>query len=89
MNIVVPMSGLGSRFRNIGIEIPKPLIVVEGRHIVEHAVDSLGIEGQYIFITKKYDKKEYNTSWSTFTIHGINLKQNLLFFELLRLPAIQ
>jgi dTDP-glucose pyrophosphorylase len=60
MNIVVPMSGLGSRFRNIGIEIPKPLIVVEGRHIVEHAVDSLGIEGQYIFITKKYDKKEYN-----------------------------
>ena len=53
MNIVVPMSGLGSRFRNIGIEIPKPLIVLEGRHIVEHAVDSLGIEGQYIFITKK------------------------------------
>lgn len=60
MNIVVPMAGLGSRFRNVGIEIPKPLIMVENKHIVEHAIDSLGIEGQYIFITRKYENKEYN-----------------------------
>jgi dTDP-glucose pyrophosphorylase len=62
MNIVVPMSGLGSRFRNVGIETPKPLILVEDKHIIQHAVDSLGIDGKYIFITRKYDNAEYNNT---------------------------
>jgi dTDP-glucose pyrophosphorylase len=54
------MAGLGSRFRNVGIDTPKPLIEVEGKTIVEHAISSLGIDGRYIFITKKYDNQEYN-----------------------------
>ena len=54
------MAGLGSRFRNVGIDTPKPLIEVEGKRIVEHAVSSLGIPGQYIFITRKYDDDQYN-----------------------------
>jgi NDP-sugar pyrophosphorylase family protein len=54
------MAGLGSRFKNVGIDTPKPLIEVEGKKIVEHAIASLGIKGRYIFITKKYDNEEYN-----------------------------
>ena len=60
INIVVPMAGLGSRFRNAGIETPKPLIEVEGRKIVEHAISSLDMPGNYIFITRKYSNKDYN-----------------------------
>ncbi|MEY3378221.1 MAG: hypothetical protein RLZZ328_1381 [Bacteroidota bacterium] len=60
MNIVIPMAGLGSRFKNAGINDPKPLIMVNGRHLIEHAVDSLDIVGQYIFITRKYEDPEQN-----------------------------
>ena len=49
MNIVIPMAGLGSRFQNAGVTTPKPLIVVNGKTLIEHSVDSIGIDGKYIF----------------------------------------
>jgi NDP-sugar pyrophosphorylase family protein len=60
INIVIPMAGLGTRFTNAGINIPKPLVVVNGKTLIEHAVESLKIEGNYIFITRKYDDPTYN-----------------------------
>lgn len=60
INIVIPMAGLGSRFKNVGIQEPKPLIVVDGITLIEHAVRSLDIDGRYIFITRKYENQEYN-----------------------------
>ena len=41
MNVVIPMAGLGSRFRQAGFERPKPLIPVEGRPMYAWAVESL------------------------------------------------
>ena len=55
MNIVIPMAGLGSRFQNAGVKTPKPLIKVNGKSLIEHSVESLDIEGTYIFITREYD----------------------------------
>jgi NDP-sugar pyrophosphorylase family protein len=60
MNIVIPMAGLGSRFQNAGVLTPKPLIVVNGKTLIEHSVDSLGIDGRYIFITRVYDDPQDN-----------------------------
>ncbi len=60
MNIVIPMAGLGSRFQNAGVTTPKPLIVVDGKTLIEHSVDSLGIDGKYIFITRVYDDPQDN-----------------------------
>lgn len=60
INIVIPMAGLGSRFADVGFEKPKPLIEIDGKTLIEHSVESLGISGQYIFITREYDNKEYN-----------------------------
>lgn len=60
MKIVIPMAGLGSRFANIGIETPKPLIDVNGKTLIEYSIESLGIDGDFIFITRKYDNEEYN-----------------------------
>ena len=52
LNIVMPMAGLGSRFREAGFKIPKPLIDVRGRPMYAWATESLPLEksSQLIFI---------------------------------------
>ena len=65
INIVIPLAGEGTRFSSTGIKTPKPLIVVNGKTMIEHSVESLGIEGQYIFITKKYSNDVYNKDLSS------------------------
>jgi dTDP-glucose pyrophosphorylase len=60
INIVIPLAGEGKRFSSKGIDTPKPLVVVDGKRLIEHAVETLGIKGRYIFITKKYKNKDYN-----------------------------
>lgn len=53
INIVIPMAGLGSRFKLSGYTVPKPLIPIDGKPMIQHAVDTLGIKGNYIFICQK------------------------------------
>lgn len=60
MNILIPMAGLGSRFKQEGFSLPKPLIEVNGKTLIEHSVESLGINGKYIFITLDYKNKSLN-----------------------------
>ena len=36
--LVIPMSGFGERFRAAGYTVPKPLIPVEGKPIIEHVI---------------------------------------------------
>jgi NDP-sugar pyrophosphorylase family protein len=52
LNIVMPMAGLGSRFRDAGFKKPKPLIDVRGRPMYAWATESLPIEkaSRLIFI---------------------------------------
>ena len=44
LNIVMPMAGLGSRFRQAGFTLPKPLIEVRGRPMYAWATESLPLE---------------------------------------------
>ena len=39
VQIVIPMSGLGQRFIDAGYKVPKPLIEVDGKPIIEHVVN--------------------------------------------------
>ena len=41
LNIVVPMAGWGSRFARAGFKLPKPLIPVLGRPMIEFVSDNL------------------------------------------------
>ena len=59
-NILIPMAGLGSRFADAGYEKPKPLIDVNGVPMIEAVVDSLGIDGHYIFIVQKQHSVQYH-----------------------------
>jgi NDP-sugar pyrophosphorylase family protein len=53
----MPMAGEGSRFKNEGYSVPKPLIELEGRELYRHALDSLNLleadEYKYTFIVRE------------------------------------
>ena len=50
VQIVIPMSGFGERFRRAGYDIPKPLIKVDGKPIIGHVIDLFPSETEFIFI---------------------------------------
>ena len=70
MNILVPMAGAGSRFAEKGYLLPKPLIDVAGKPMIQRALESLGIPGQYIFIIRQYKDRHLYTQLKE-TLHAI------------------
>lgn len=50
MQIVVPMSGFGERFRRAGYQVPKPLIWVDEKTIIEHVIALFPGETDFTFI---------------------------------------
>lgn len=50
VQIVIPMSGFGERFRKAGYTIPKPLIEIEGKPIIAHVTDMFPGETDFLFI---------------------------------------
>lgn len=59
-NVVIPMAGKGSRFSSAGFNTPKPLIEAKGKTLVERSIDSLGLSGKFIFITRSFDDSGHN-----------------------------
>jgi NDP-sugar pyrophosphorylase family protein len=62
MQIVIPMSGFGERFRRAGYNLPKPLIEVEGKPIIGHVIDMFPGETNFVFICNQdhLDEPKYN-----------------------------
>lgn len=61
INIVVPMAGLGSRFKNVGYEKPKPLIDVLGEPMISLVVRNLtpSVPHRFIFICQREHEDRY------------------------------
>lgn len=55
LNIVIPMAGRGNRFREAGYTIPKPLIPVHGKPMIQVVINNLRpkCEHRFIFICLK------------------------------------
>jgi NDP-sugar pyrophosphorylase family protein len=59
----MPMAGEGSRFKDAGYDIPKPLIKVDGKELYRHSLDSINIQNvniKYTFIVRKEFITDYN-----------------------------
>lgn len=55
MQVVIPMAGMGDRFRRAGYTDPKPLIKVGGKPLIEHIVNMFDLENDYfLFICNSY-----------------------------------
>ncbi len=60
LNILIPMAGEGSRFKDAGYTFPKPLIEVNKIPMIQLVIDNLSIKGNYKFIVKDEHVKKYN-----------------------------
>lgn len=62
LNIVVPMAGKGSRFSLAGYELPKPLIDVNGKRMIEVVINNLTPEcpHRFIFVCQNEHINKYN-----------------------------
>lgn len=61
MQIVIPMSGFGERFRRAGFSVPKPLIEIDGKPIIGHVIDMFPGETDFIFVCNQLhlDEPDY------------------------------
>lgn len=58
--ILIPMSGAGSRFQKEGYKLPKPLIDINGKPMIQHVVENINIDGNYVFVVQKEHYDNYN-----------------------------
>jgi len=53
MQVIIPMSGFGEMFRKAGYSIPKPLIKVDGKPVIQYVVEMFSSDSEFIFICNK------------------------------------
>lgn len=58
MNVVIPMAGLGTRFPKEKYKMPKPLIDVCGKPMIQACVESLNIQAKYHFLIRNDENYE-------------------------------
>lgn len=60
INVLIPMAGLGSRFAEKKYSLPKPLIRVFDKPMIQLVVESLNLDANYIFIVQKSHRSMYD-----------------------------
>ena len=63
LNILIPMAGAGSRFAANGYKLPKPLIDVKGKPMIQRVVENINLDGKYIFIVQKEHYEKYSLKY--------------------------
>lgn len=58
MKVIIPMSGMSSRFSSAGYQIPKYLIEVNGKKVIEHIVNLFPKDSEFIFIVNDKHSNE-------------------------------
>ena len=61
MNIIIPIGGIGQRFKDEGYDMPKPLISVLGKPMIYQVINSLKLDNtDIIYIVYHNHLKEFN-----------------------------
>ena len=60
MKIIIPMSGMSSRFSAAGYDIPKYLIEIDGKKVIEHIVNLYPKDCKFVFVINDKHKEETN-----------------------------
>ena len=79
MQILIPMSGRGSRFTAQGYDKPKPLIEFFGKPMIQHVLENLGAENSYTLCVLK---EHFDADPNVFLQLGRNVASlNLVFVD--------
>jgi HAD superfamily hydrolase (TIGR01509 family) len=60
LNVLIPMAGLGTRFKEAGYTFPKPLIDINNKPMIQVVVENLNIDANFIFVVQKEHREKYN-----------------------------
>ena len=61
MNIIIPIGGIGERFKKQGYTSPKPLIKIFEKFMIEYVLDNININvNDKIFIIYRDELNNYN-----------------------------
>jgi len=60
VKVIIPMSGMSSRFSAAGYTIPKYLIEVDGKLVIEHIVNLYPKDSEFVFIINQKHNDETN-----------------------------
>jgi len=60
LTVLIPMAGAGSRFAKAGYELPKPLIDVNGKPMIQHVIDNLNVDARFVFVVQEEHYQKYN-----------------------------
>lgn len=60
LTVLIPMAGAGSRFSKAGYQLPKPLIDINGKPMIQHVIDNLNMDAQFVFVVQKDHYQKYN-----------------------------
>lgn len=55
MQLIIPMSGIGQRFKDAGYSLPKPLIQISGKPMIQHVVEMFpGVEDILFIVNREH-----------------------------------
>ena len=74
MNILFPIAGLGTRFKNNGYIDPKPFVKFKGKPLIEWALSSLKLTGKYFVIVNGLEEEYINILNSIKEKYYLNLE---------------
>lgn len=60
MKVLVLMAGRGSRFSEAGYCLPKPLLPIKDKFMIQCVVDNLNLTANYVFLTLQEHYNKYN-----------------------------
>ena len=58
MKVIISMSGLSSMFAAAGYDIPKFMIEVDGKTVIQHIVELYPIDSEFMFIINDDQAKD-------------------------------
>jgi len=53
MKVIIPMAGASRRFKEVGYEIPKPFLPIDGRPMIQWVCDMFDPEDEFIFVVRE------------------------------------
>ncbi len=60
VQVIIPMSGMGQRFIDAGYLVPKPLIMVDNKTVIEHVINLFPGDNDFIFICNDLHLRQTN-----------------------------